>query len=124
MITVFYDGKCGLCAREIAHYRRIATPGAFTWVDITELSTPLEALGISLAEGLKILHAQDADGQLHKSVDAFLLIWRQLRYWRMLALMVSLPGIYHLAKLSYRWFASWRFSRLTHCQIAANEEHI
>ena len=29
MITVFYDGKCGLCRREIAHYMRIAPAGIY-----------------------------------------------------------------------------------------------
>ena len=29
MITVFYDGKCGLCSKEIKYYRRIAISGVF-----------------------------------------------------------------------------------------------
>jgi predicted DCC family thiol-disulfide oxidoreductase YuxK len=29
MITVFYDGKCGLCRREIEYYKRIALEGIF-----------------------------------------------------------------------------------------------
>ena len=36
MITVFYDGKCGLCAREIGYYRRIAPDGVFVWQDVSE----------------------------------------------------------------------------------------
>ena len=36
MITVFYDAKCSLCAREIGYYRRIAPDGVFAWQDVSE----------------------------------------------------------------------------------------
>ncbi|MDV2858555.1 DCC1-like thiol-disulfide oxidoreductase family protein [Oceanimonas sp. CAM02] len=32
MLTVFYDGRCGLCDREIAFYRRRAKPGSVRWL--------------------------------------------------------------------------------------------
>ncbi|MEC9079196.1 MAG: DCC1-like thiol-disulfide oxidoreductase family protein, partial [Pseudomonadota bacterium] len=31
MITVFFDGKCGLCSREIRHYQKIAPAERFCW---------------------------------------------------------------------------------------------
>ncbi|MFT7460831.1 MAG: hypothetical protein ACI909_003521, partial [Planctomycetota bacterium] len=42
MIRVFYDGKCGLCSKEINHYRRIARNGVFNWPDITESAEDLK----------------------------------------------------------------------------------
>ena len=36
LITVFYDGKCGLCNKEIDHYRKISPGGIFHWQDITK----------------------------------------------------------------------------------------
>ena len=47
MITVFYDGQCGLCRREIDYYRRIAPSGLFDWVDIAGNAMPLAPFGIS-----------------------------------------------------------------------------
>ena len=120
MITVFYDGLCGLCRREIAHYQRIAPKGVFHWQDITADASPITALGIGYADGLKLLHAQDAEGRLHVGVDAFLLIWRQIPRWRILGRIVALPLIRPLADSLYRLFADWRFRRLSHCQIARN----
>ena len=32
---VLYDGKCGLCNKEILYYQTIAPKGKFEWVDIT-----------------------------------------------------------------------------------------
>ncbi|MEQ8285059.1 DUF393 domain-containing protein [Thalassospira sp.] len=119
MITVFFDGKCGLCSREINYYRKIAPRGVFDWRDVTEHAGDLEKHGISLVQGLKQMRALDSDRQWHAGADAFILIWRQLRWWRILAAVVSLPVIRQIANLVYRLWAAWRFKRLTHCQLAA-----
>ena len=34
MITVFYDGKCNLCSKEIKYYKSIAGENVFNWFDI------------------------------------------------------------------------------------------
>lgn len=122
MVTVFYDGQCGLCSKEINHYRKIAAEGVFDWQDLTEDVSKLEAYGVSYADGLRFLHATDEQGKLHVGVDAFVLIWKQLKRWRLLARLVSLPVIYPLADLVYRVFARWRFNRLKYCQLAAKQE--
>jgi predicted DCC family thiol-disulfide oxidoreductase YuxK len=122
MLTVFYDGQCGLCAKEINYYRKIAPPGIFNWQDITQSTDAINAEGISLAQGLKLLHVKNHDGTLHTGVDAFILIWKQLKRWRLLATLISLPIAYQLTKLVYITFANWRFKRLKHCQLAAKQE--
>ena len=123
MITVFYDGKCGLCAREINYYRVIAPKGIFDWQDITESTDELTKQGVSLSAGLRLLHARDNTGQLHVGVDAFILIWKQLKRWRILAAFVALPIIRQIANMAYSAFANWRFKRLKHCQLAAKQEN-
>jgi predicted DCC family thiol-disulfide oxidoreductase YuxK len=122
MITVFYDGKCGLCCKEINHYRKIAPRGIFAWQDITQCADELKQAGVSLAQGLKWLHAKDDNGQLHVGVDAFILIWKQLKRWRILATFVALPLIRQLANIAYLAFANRRFKRLKHCQLAAKKD--
>lgn len=122
MITVYYDGKCGLCSKEINHYRKIAPEGIFEWQDITESADELAVEGITLSEGLKLLHAKDNDQRMHVGVDAFILIWRQLYKWRLLAWFVSLPVIRQSSNFAYRVFANWRFGRLEHCQLAARQD--
>lgn len=116
MITVYYDGICHLCAREIAYYQRIAPPGLFDWQDIARNAAPLMDLGITQAEALELLHARDDEGRLHVGVAAFLLIWQQLPRWRVLAAVIGVPPLRWLAEQAYRRFASWRFARLSHCQ--------
>ena len=124
MITVFYDGKCSLCSKEIKYYRNIAPVETFYWLDIT---TPagadeLKKEGFSLSEGFKLLHAKDEEGLLHTGLDAFILIWQQLKGWKVLALFVCLPVIRQIASILYCCFARWRFKRLKHCQVEAEKE--
>ena len=122
MIQVFYDGKCGLCRKEINYYKSIAPPGVFDWQDITLCQKQLQQTGVSYPDALKILHARRTDGKLQLGVDAFILIWKQLKYWRILAFIVAIPGLKHTAQFVYRAFALWRFKRLAHCQLALKEE--
>jgi predicted DCC family thiol-disulfide oxidoreductase YuxK len=112
MITVFYDGKCGLCRREIAYYKRIASQQTFEWIDITVTPEPFTALGYSRPEGLKALHVRDNAGNMQVGVDAFATIWQQLpRLW-ILAQLVRAPILRSIARRLYRAFAAWRFKKL------------
>merc|ERR1711993_81427 len=65
----------------------------------------LTKAGISLSEGLKLLHSIDSNGKLHVGVDSFILIWKQLNRWRILAFVVSLPPIRQIADILYKIFA-------------------
>ncbi|MDX2165162.1 MAG: DUF393 domain-containing protein [Gammaproteobacteria bacterium] len=122
MITVFYDGKCGLCSKEINYYRKIAPNNIFDWQDITESTEELKKANISLAEGLKLLHAKDHNGQMYIGIDAFIVIWEQLKGWSILAALIRLPIIRHIANGAYQIFASWRFKQLKHCQLATKHD--
>ena len=86
MIKIFYDGKCGLCSKEINYYIKIAPKNVFDWFDI-----------------------------------AFILIWSQLKYWNILAVIVKLPIINQFTKLIYNYFAKYRFNKLSHCQLASGK---
>jgi len=112
MITVFYDGKCGLCRREIAHYIRIAPQAIFEWVDITVTPESFTTLGHAVNDGLKALHVRDTAGTMHVGVAGFITIWQQLPRWRMLAWLVGLPIISPVAQRLYSAFAAWRFKKL------------
>lgn len=122
MIKVYYDGQCGLCSKEINHYRRIALAGQFSWIDVTRSQTEISQHGISLAQALRVLHAEDDHGQIHRGVDAFILIWSGIPNWKPLAKLVALPPIRYAAQQLYRLFAARRFNRLQHCQLAAEQE--
>lgn len=116
MITVYYDGKCGLCSKEINYYKKISPPNVFRWINIMDSVVELNKKGIKLTQALKILHAIDDKGKIHAGIDAFILIWSQLKRWRMLAKLIKIPLIYQAASFAYLTFAKWRFKKLDHCQ--------
>ena len=72
MIIVFYDGKCGLCSREIRHYINIAPVDIFDWQDITISRDCLKKYGISHSNALKLLHAIGENGKVHVGLKAFI----------------------------------------------------
>ena len=121
MLTVYYDGKCGLCRREIEYYKRVAPADRFVWLDIANDPARLGDLNISQSDALRRLHARDSSGAIFVGVAAFVAIWQGLNYWRYLAIIINLPFLQPLAAFAYDRFADYRFSRLTHCQIAARK---
>ena len=57
MITVFYDGKCNLCSKEIKYYKSIADENVFNWFDIANDPKHLKSINISQPDALMLLHA-------------------------------------------------------------------
>ena len=113
---VLYDGKCGLCKKEISYYQSIAPTDKFNWVDITIKKNLSEYPSINLREALLSLHVVEGE-QIKSGVDAFIAIWSELGHFKILAFFIKLPVIYQLASFSYRLFAKYRFKNLPHCQI-------
>ena len=122
MISVFFDGKCNLCSKEINYYQRIAPKNTFNWVDITKTPGELDKFEIKLSDGLRLMHVADSNGNIFTGVDAFIIMWKQIKYWKFLGLFVSLPIVKQIAKLLYKYFADWRFNRYEHCLIAQENE--
>ena len=121
MIKVFYDGKCGMCSKEINYYIKIAPKNTFEWLDIANNANYLEQIKISQHDALMFLRVQDKDQNLKTGVDAFILIWNNLKYWNFLSIVIKLPVIYQIAILIYTTFAKQRFKKLKHCQLASRE---
>lgn len=68
-LTLYYDGECPLCLREIRMFQGRNHQGRLELVDIAQPSVmPLP--GLSRADMLDCLHAQFSDGKLVTGVDA------------------------------------------------------
>tara|TARA_B100000579_G_scaffold429830_1_gene442234 strand:+ start:2946 stop:3314 length:369 start_codon:yes stop_codon:yes gene_type:complete len=122
MITVFYDGKCNLCSKEINYYKKIAPKNLFQWQDINIDNSALEKKGISTSDALKVLHVI-FNNNLYTGIDAFIIIWNNISYWKILSKFISLPIIKQISHIAYLIFANWRFNRLEHCIIARNNDN-
>ena len=109
-LTVFYDGACRVCDREICHYQKIENTASIVYVDISAPDFDATRHGLSYEELMQKMHVIDAEGTVHVGVDAFRRLWQQLPglHYHLLAALVSLPGIRQLAGVGYSLFARHR----------------
>lgn len=112
MITVYFDGQCGLCRREIGFYQRIASKQAVTFVDLTDHPDVLVKDGVDRLDALRILHVRKGEQQLVTGVDAFRAIWSAIPPFGILAFLTGLPLIRPVVEWAYARFAERRFKRL------------
>lgn len=106
--TLFYDGACHLCSREIAHYRRCAEADpSVAFVDISAPDFVAAAHGLDARRVHKEMHAKEGDA-VHVGVDAFLAIWRRVPGHRWMHRLATLPGAYWPLKAGYALFAAVR----------------
>ncbi|MTI44102.1 putative DCC family thiol-disulfide oxidoreductase YuxK [Roseibium hamelinense] len=124
MITVFYDGKCGLCSREINYFKNRQPLKSIAWCDIARDPSVLSQRNILQSEALMFMRVEDETGKVHSRVDAFIVMWGQFRGWRMLARFLSLPGVHALANTAYGYFARRRFEGYGHCKVAAENDGV
>jgi predicted DCC family thiol-disulfide oxidoreductase YuxK len=85
-LTVWHDGSCPLCRREIALMRRLDRRGAIRFVD----ATTAQACPIDRADLLARFHAME-DGRLLSGAAAFAAMWRAIPLLRPLGLAARAP---------------------------------
>jgi len=106
-LTLYYDGDCPLCAREIALLRRRAAPEHLQLVDISAATFDADALGLSHQAMQARLHAHFADGQWLTGLDATLWSWRAAGLGRWAAPLTWRP-LRPVLELGYRLFCRLR----------------
>lgn len=106
--TVFYDGDCPICTREMAQYRRVEGGDRVAFVDVA--TCPLAALpaGVSRDTALARMHVQTADGQMVSGAAAFVALWRTLPGFAWAARIAGLPVVLPVLEVGYRGFVRLR----------------
>jgi predicted DCC family thiol-disulfide oxidoreductase YuxK len=106
--TLFYDGRCPLCASEIEQLRKTRGP-ALKLVDIHQMpegdDTPTKD------QLLRVLHLRRADGSWLTSADANVVAWEGTLHGKLLSVL-RWPLLRHLADGVYALWALWRYRRL------------
>ena len=103
-VTVWYDGDCPLCAREIALMRRLDRRAAITFVD---LSGAAGECPVDRQDLLARLHAEE-DGRLVSGAEAFAAMWRAIPVLRPLGLLARNPTVLDLLERGYLRFLKVR----------------
>lgn len=112
-LVVYYDAACPRCIRDRERYERVAGRRAagVRWVDVGAHEAQLRARDIEPREALLALHVEDADGVIHRGLDAYILLMRPVPLLRPLAVVLGLPGIKPLAERLYRRSVRRRLAR-------------
>lgn len=82
-VTVWYDGACPLCQREIGLMRRLDKRARIAFVDI---STPDSTCPLDRGDMLAKFHASE-HGQIYVGAAAFAAMWRAIPLLRPLGLL-------------------------------------
>jgi predicted DCC family thiol-disulfide oxidoreductase YuxK len=105
-LTVYFDGSCPLCRREIAIYRRLPEASSIAWVDV---SAGQDLGGVLSCEAaMARFHVRDAQGRLFSGAAAFSRMWRVFPGWRWLGYLSAWPPVSCLFELAYRLFLPLR----------------
>ena len=111
-MTMYYDGACPVCSKEVAMYRKLDRDGAIRWHDVSESDGDLGADRVSQADALTVLHARLPDGRLVKGVDAFIAVWDRLPGFKTFARVARWKPVTWMLEKGYAWYAPRR-KRLT-----------
>jgi predicted DCC family thiol-disulfide oxidoreductase YuxK len=96
-VTVWFDGGCPLCRREIALMRRLDRREAIRFVDVASDSS---ACPIDRADLLARFHASE-DGRLLSGAAAFAAMWRAIPLLRPLGLAARNRAVLRLLERLY-----------------------
>lgn len=107
-ITIFYDGACRMCTRQMENFRKQDTKERLLFIDITNQDFKAGEFGLDKAPIQKYIYAKDASSRIVRGIDAFIWIWGAVDK-KILAWLVGLPVIKQLGKLFYRLIARYRY---------------
>ena len=103
-VTVWFDGGCPLCRREIALMRRLDRRGRIAFVDVAD---PDRSCPIDRAALLARFHAREGD-VMQSGAAAFAAMWRAIPLLRPLGLVARWPAAAWLLECAYRVFLRGR----------------
>lgn len=108
VLTLFYDGFCPLCVREMAQLRQIDKQGVLQLVDIQLAESQALYPQIDFSEASRILLALTADGRLLRGLDSTHAAWSAVGLGYRTA-WLRWPVIRWFADKAYLYFAANRY---------------
>ncbi|CCQ10981.1 Cell division inhibitor [Pseudoalteromonas luteoviolacea B = ATCC 29581] len=106
-MVIFFDGKCPLCAKEMAQLKQCDTQGAITLIDIHSKESQVRFPEINFERAMKILHGYNSEGKLLLGLDVTVAAWSTVNKHRWLKI-TRWPLLRPLCDLAYLLFAKHR----------------
>jgi predicted DCC family thiol-disulfide oxidoreductase YuxK len=103
--TIYYDGLCHLCSREIDHYKKNPASHQIRFVDITHKDFNATQEGLDPFAVHKAMHVKTSTGEVKTGVDAFRAIWQVLPGYSLLYKITGVAALRPILDLGYKIFA-------------------
>ena len=114
-LTIFYDGSCPLCRREVQHYQQFPEADELCWLDVSRQDISFSIDATFREKAMARFHVRDAAGQWFYGAYAFAELWSCLPYYKWLASFVRGSRILPALDFLYTRFARWRLLRNGQC---------
>lgn len=108
LLTLYYDGGCPVCTREIGFYQRRRGADRIRWVNLAQCEDGELGTDLSREAAYSRLHARLPDGRLVSGARAFAALWQNLPAFRLAGRIAALPGIVQALEWGYRGFLKVR----------------
>lgn len=106
-LTVYFDGECPICRREIDLMKLFNRKERLQFIDFSTSSYRAADHGLNPCDLGKVIHARWADGTIITGVDVFGEMWEAIGL-RLFAHLSRRPLINALLVKAYAWFAKNR----------------
>jgi len=106
--TVYFDGNCPICSREIATYQRARGGETIAWIDASHCEQAALRGDLDRASALQRFHVRGPDGTLIAGAAAFVEIWKRLPAFSPLARLCSGPRVLAILDALYGGFLRLR----------------
>tara|TARA_A100001037_G_scaffold289344_1_gene300989 strand:- start:220 stop:1125 length:906 start_codon:yes stop_codon:yes gene_type:complete len=107
-LTVYYDGACPLCRREVDFYRRRARAESITWVDAAAAESELIADDLKRSDALSRFHVRLPNGTLESGAEGFAALWCAVPGFGWLGRLCRSRPMRPVMELTYRLFLKVR----------------
>ncbi|MEM8770265.1 MAG: DUF393 domain-containing protein [Pseudomonadota bacterium] len=104
-LTVFFDGDCPLCQREIGYYQKQQGAEEISWRDVSG-SADLDLLpaGLSPCDARRRFHIMTPEGDLFSGAHAFAKLWTALPRFRLAGRIAEKTPFRQIFEIAYRGF--------------------
>lgn len=106
-LTLYFDGACPLCSREMRFFNHKAQAGEVRFVDIAAADFDAASHGLNARAVHREIHGRTADGRIVVGIDALAQMWQLVPSTRWLASLTQIPVSRQAMQVGY-----WVFARL------------
>lgn len=100
-LTVFHDGSCGLCRREIAMAQKMTAGLDVGFVDVSNRVGEAVAPGLTADSAMRRFHVRRADGTLLSGAAAFIELWSKSQRLAWLKHLARWPFVLRMLDIVY-----------------------